>query len=421
MRTQFFFVGLLSGVAGMLVGTAGCDDITAGQATDSSAPPQLVTRHCAGRPLRCWQFPNRASALDILDNDPHAAVHASPARATARATRSTPLRRSTTPASTSSSSTSWRRTCTASRPASATTRSRSRRRACRCRCRWRSWRRDRHARSGRRHPIRLVFDKVLDNSIETVSPMARTSAGQDGQLHADAASLIELDDPSRQARRQHDVLRQRRLVPVLGRPRAGSARSRPSSSSRTTRSTTRATYTVKFLNPGALKDREGNAAAGSTAARCRLPLLQDRGPDARRRRHVPSVRLAAGFDYPGLHDAADGFDHAERGHPDRLLRALRGRLGDGQRQEPLHRAPTPSPTATAATTPRCARWRPRPASSSTSSTGRRATSRRRMPVDWPMGDYDIDLTVRRASTARARPFTRGLHVHRRRAPTRRIR
>lgn len=67
MRTQFYFVGLLSALAGGLVGTAGCDNITAGQATDSSAPPQLV--HVLvqdARYLLAW--PNRASSLDIIDN-----------------------------------------------------------------------------------------------------------------------------------------------------------------------------------------------------------------------------------------------------------------------------------------------------------------------------------------------------------------
>ena len=42
MRTQFFFVGLLGVVAGSLVGVAGCDNVTAGQSSDSKAPPQLV-------------------------------------------------------------------------------------------------------------------------------------------------------------------------------------------------------------------------------------------------------------------------------------------------------------------------------------------------------------------------------------------
>ena len=54
MRTQFFFVGLLSVFAGGLVGTAGCDDITAGQSSDTAAPPQLVHVHGSGRTLSAW-------------------------------------------------------------------------------------------------------------------------------------------------------------------------------------------------------------------------------------------------------------------------------------------------------------------------------------------------------------------------------
>ena len=69
MRTQFFFVGLLSVFAGALVGTAGCDNVTAGQSSDSNAPPQLV--HAFVQDARyLLAFPNRGSALDILDNNP---------------------------------------------------------------------------------------------------------------------------------------------------------------------------------------------------------------------------------------------------------------------------------------------------------------------------------------------------------------
>lgn len=67
MRTQFLVVGLLSGIAGVLVG-AGCDNITAGQSTESTAPPQLV--HAFIQDAR-WlvAYPNRGSALDLLDNN----------------------------------------------------------------------------------------------------------------------------------------------------------------------------------------------------------------------------------------------------------------------------------------------------------------------------------------------------------------
>jgi len=67
MRTQFLFVGLLSAVAGMLVGTTGCDNITAGQPTDSTAPPRL--KHVFIQDARYrFGFPNRASVVDLVPN-----------------------------------------------------------------------------------------------------------------------------------------------------------------------------------------------------------------------------------------------------------------------------------------------------------------------------------------------------------------
>ena len=66
MRTQFLFVGLTSLLAGGLVGTAGCDNVTAGQSTDPAGPPQLV--HVLVQDSRYLNaFPNRASSLDLID------------------------------------------------------------------------------------------------------------------------------------------------------------------------------------------------------------------------------------------------------------------------------------------------------------------------------------------------------------------
>jgi hypothetical protein len=65
MRTQFLYAGLLSAVAGALVGTAGCDNITAGQPTDSSAAPRLVHVMIQDARYR-FNFPNRAHVVDLI-------------------------------------------------------------------------------------------------------------------------------------------------------------------------------------------------------------------------------------------------------------------------------------------------------------------------------------------------------------------
>jgi hypothetical protein len=65
MRTQFLFVGLLSIVAGGLVGTAGCDNITAGQPSDPSGPPQIV--HIMIVEPR-YNGGDRAVAVDLVDS-----------------------------------------------------------------------------------------------------------------------------------------------------------------------------------------------------------------------------------------------------------------------------------------------------------------------------------------------------------------
>ncbi len=82
MRTQFFLVGLLSVVAGGLVGTAGCDNITAGQPSDQKAPPQL--QHVLVQDARyLLGWPNRASSLDIIDNyTPLSCIITAPATST---------------------------------------------------------------------------------------------------------------------------------------------------------------------------------------------------------------------------------------------------------------------------------------------------------------------------------------------------
>jgi hypothetical protein len=251
MRTQFFLVGLLSGVAGVLVG-AGCDNVTAGQTTDTSAPPQLV--HAFIQDARyLLAFPNRGSALDILDNNATRQcqiIQASTAKdpqldtcineflvdqvapdvhCLAAGTCNDPIKipSSGVPV-----------------PLGAPIIG---------------------AAPDMRDPgggiaIRLVFDKVLDNSIETVT-MDPTKAPGKTDTYMIAPGLVELDDPAGKAIASTIYLdnggspefsADLELVPlgpaIVIKPKTSlDARSK---------------YTVKILNPGAIKDRQGNAAVG---------------------------------------------------------------------------------------------------------------------------------------------------------------
>jgi hypothetical protein len=108
--------------------------------------------------------------------------------------------------------------------------------------------------------VRLVFDKVLDNSIETVT-MDPTKAPGKTNTYTIMPGLIELDDGAGKPVKSVIYLdnggspefsADLELVP-LG----------PAIVIKPTVSLDAATkYTVKILNPGAIKDRQGNAAVG---------------------------------------------------------------------------------------------------------------------------------------------------------------
>jgi hypothetical protein len=233
----------------VLVG-AGCDNITAGQPSDSSAPPQLV--HAFVQDARyLLAFPNRGSALDILDNNAtrtcvieQAATAKDPQLDTcineflvdqlapdvhclASGLCTDPIKIPSTGVPV---------------PLSVTLLG---------------------AAPDNRDPgggiqVRLVFDKVLDNSIETVM-MDPTKPPGKTNTYVLMPGLVELDDPSGKAvpsamyydnggspQYSADL----ELVPlgpaIVIKPKASlNAASK---------------YTVKILNPGALKDRQGNAA-----------------------------------------------------------------------------------------------------------------------------------------------------------------
>lgn len=246
MRTQFFFVGLLSVFAGALVGTAGCDDVTAGQSSDSSAPPQLV--HVMVQDARyLLAFPNRGSALDILDNnstrtctlvDKTAGLDtcvneflvdqvAPDVHCLDSGVCADPLK---IPAS------------GVPVPLSATLLG---------------------VAPDMRDPgggvqVRLIFDKVLDSSIEAVT-MDPTKAPGKTDTYKLMDGIVELDDQTGAKVPSVTYLdnggspefsSDLELVPLGP---AISIKPQVSLDAATT-------YTVKILNPGALKDRQGNAA-----------------------------------------------------------------------------------------------------------------------------------------------------------------
>ena len=258
MRTQFLLVGLLSGVAGVLVGTAGCDNITAGQSTDSKAPPQLY--HIMIQDARyVFQFPNRASALDILDNSP--------------------MRPCTI-------------TCKGNCPGDMNNPAPPQEDTCINEFLVDQFAPDVHCLDSgicndplkipstgvpvpldlpdifglppdMRDPgggiaIRMVFDKVLDNSIETVAPNGSNTPGATLK-YTIMPGLVELDDAAGKPvdstiyydnGGSFQYSADLELVP-LG-PAIVIKPNHPLDNS--------TTYTVKIDNPGALKDREGNQA-----------------------------------------------------------------------------------------------------------------------------------------------------------------
>jgi hypothetical protein len=236
-------------IAGSAGTTTGCDDNTSGQPKDSSAPPQLV--HALVQDARYFlAFPNRGSSLDILDNNNT-------------------------------------RNCTIEQPAP------QQLDTCINEFLVDQVAPDVHCLSSgacndplkipstgvpvplglpliggtpdSRDPgggvqIRLVFDKVLDNSIETVT-MDPTKPPGATNKYSIMPGLVELDDQSGKAVDSVIYLDQGgspqfsadlELVP-LGPAIVIKPKSSLDAAS---------TYTIKILNGSAIKDREGNTAVG---------------------------------------------------------------------------------------------------------------------------------------------------------------
>jgi hypothetical protein len=236
-------------VAGTTGTTTGCDDNTTGQPKDSSAPPQLV--HALVQDARYFlAFPNRGSSLDILDNNNTRSCTVE---------QTAPMQLDTCINEFLVDQLAPDVHCLASGlcndplkipstgvpvplplPLLG-------------------------AKPDNRDPgggvqVRLVFDKVLDNSIETVM-MDPTKAPGTTNTYVLMPGIVELDDGAGKAVPSVIYLDQGgspqfsadlELVPlgpaIVIKPKA---------------SLDAATkYTIKILNPGAIKDRQGNAAVG---------------------------------------------------------------------------------------------------------------------------------------------------------------
>ncbi len=260
MRTLTRIGVLCVVVAGTAATTTGCDDNTTGQPKDSSAPPRLV--HVLVQDARYFlAYPNRGSALDLLDNnevractisckgncpaDP--ATHKAPAQLDTCINEflvdqlapdvhcldtgvcADPLKIPPTGVPVPASL-----TLLGAKPDS----------------------RD----PGGGVQVRLVFDKVLDDSIESVTPSGSMTPGATN-TYALVPGLLDLVDQAGKSvpsimyydnGGSSEFSADFELVP-LG-PALVIKPKQPLDAA--------TTYTVKILNPGAIKDREGNAAVG---------------------------------------------------------------------------------------------------------------------------------------------------------------
>ena len=253
-------IGVLCIVAGTAGTTTGCDDVTAGQPKDSSAPPQLV--HALVQDARYFlAYPNRGSSLDILDdNTPRACTISCKGNCPADpTTKQAPAQLDTCINEFLVDQLAPDVHCLDSGvcadplkipasgvpvPASVTLLG---------------------APPDSRDPgggvqIRLVFDKVLDDSIESITPSGSLTPGATNQ-YSIVPGIVDLVDQAGKSvesvmyydnggspQFSADV----ELVP-LGPAIVIKPKSSLDAAS---------TYTIKILNGSAIKDREGNTAVG---------------------------------------------------------------------------------------------------------------------------------------------------------------
>ena len=292
MRTLIRVGALCVVVAGTAGTTTGCDDLSAGRPNDSSAPPQLV--HALVQDARYFlAFPNRGSALDILDDNntrsctiTQAASGKSPqldtcineflvdqlapdVHCTQAGVCNDPLKIPAAGVPVPGSL-----TLVGAKPDN----------------------RD----PGGGVQVRLVFDKLLDDSIEVVTPSGSMTPGMTNS-YALAPGLVELDDGAGKpvasvmyydngGSPQYSA--DLELVPlgpaVVIKPKA------PLDAA--------TTYTIKLLNPSALKDRDGHPAValGGGALPSSLSFTTEALTPTSAGAFASDLAGGNGFDYPNF-------------------------------------------------------------------------------------------------------------------------
>jgi len=291
-------IGVLCIVAGTAGTNTGCDDVTAGQPKDSSAPPQLV--HALVQDARYFlAYPNRGSSLDILDdNTPRACTISCKGNCPADpTTKEAPAQLDTCINEFLVDQLAPDVHCLDSGvcadplkipasgvpvPASVTLLG---------------------APPDSRDPgggvqIRLVFDKVLDDSIESITPSGSLTPGATNQ-YSIVPGIVDLVD---QAGKSVDSVlyydnggspqfsADVELVPlgpaIVIKPKA------PLDAA--------STYTIKLLNPGALKDRAGHLAValGGGALPASLSFKTEDLTPSNAGAFPSDAAGGNGFDYP---------------------------------------------------------------------------------------------------------------------------
>jgi hypothetical protein len=386
MRTHVATVGLLGVWAAGLGLVAGCDNITAGQSTDSSAPPQML--HVLIQDASSLgAFPNRASVVDLIDYyAPPACTIYQPANATAKP----PLKQiddcltqfeidgqfpnfsCTAPAGSTQGvcGDPFRVTSTGVPLATSAQQFGGA---------------DPAIDPGGGMQIRLVFDKALDNSIEDVKVMGTS------KTYALHSGIVELDDmdgrpvPSLQyldnvgsplfsADLELIPLGPAIVIKPLVVLDVGT------------------TYTIKILNPGVIKDREGNNAVGAnmTALASSFKFTTES-----QLQEAALSGTANPFGSAGYQGTADMTTMKSVIAPNEVIQLpFYGRIAGDKATLTVMSAPAganPIAFSERGTNPTLCAKTTEPFSSQLDIAN--ADAKTGLPVDWPAGDYDLTFTI----------------------------